>query len=409
VGLGGYQGFGVGAAGLLETERAAAGVAVELSERQLRKLGVCVARVQAHMDVLQLWGSGGGVSRSEEGGGGAGGGGGAVGSEDSSSIGGGALCGSGGGESRSEGGGGCGVGALWCAGEEVEARVAAVLAEARNAWVWGVHRQVAARADELLLRLGLSSLAPRAGAYAHTHTHTHTHTHAPAATASASPQAAVPQKSGSFLHAPQLGSPPTSASAANTAAEGSGCRGRRRCRVGIERLALTIWQQCQEALRREEEGLESASATGRLYAVCSMPYALCSMPCALCPMLERGGPRERLRSWSVCLYAACLQCVCVCVAYSLLPLESLCLVWREEEGRSRESACAIGRLYALCSMLDARCSMRYARECMRNICSMLPLESARSTGRLYALKEAAYALCCKGMYVLFESMCLISS
>jgi len=163
------------------------------------------------------------------------------------------------------GGGSSGVGALWCAGEEVEARVAAVLAEAHNAWVWGVHRQVAARADELLLRLGLSSLAPRACAYAQTHTHTHTL--AATASAGASPLAAVPQKSGT--PPPRLGSLPTSASPANTASA-SGCRGRRRCRVGIERLALTLWQQCQEALQREEEGLESACATGRLYALCCL-------------------------------------------------------------------------------------------------------------------------------------------
>ena len=194
VGLGGYHGYGTSGS-LLETERAAAGLVLNTSSAQLKRQAVGAARVTAHLSLLcSLFGRpatevSGGLQ------------------EDSADA-----C---------EAGGMSGT---------LLARLLAALVQARNPWIWGVHKEVAATADDLLLTLTAACLA-RARPWA-------------------SPLTSAAEDEITSTPHPVVPIPAVSPS-----------RGQKGL-VGCEVVARVMWQQCWEALEHQPTP-DSQSGTSR--------------------------------------------------------------------------------------------------------------------------------------------------
>eukprot|EP00802_Teleaulax_amphioxeia_P002964 Tamp_02967.p1 GENE.Tamp_02967~~Tamp_02967.p1 ORF type:complete len:929 (+),score=134.48 Tamp_02967:174-2789(+) len=188
VGLGGYQGYGASGS-LLETERAAASLVLNASNAQLKRQALGAARVKAHLSLLcSLFGR--------------------PGTEASGVL-------------QEDGADACGAG---CMSGDLLARLLAALVQARNPWIWGVHKEVAEKADDLLQTLTAAYLA-RACPWA-----------SPLASA-ADADTASPQTS-----------PSHSGGSSAPASISRGKAGRIKCEV----VARVMWQQCREALEYEQ-------------------------------------------------------------------------------------------------------------------------------------------------------------
>jgi hypothetical protein len=194
VGLGGYQGYGTSGS-LLETERAAAGLVLNTSSAHLKRHTLCAARVKAHLSLLcSLFGR----PATEVSG---------VLQEDAADA--------------------CEAGAM---SGELLARLLAALVQARNPWIWGVHKEVAATADDLLQTLTAEYLAR--------------------ARPCASPLTSA-AKDGTA-------SPPHPAVSIPAVSPSRGQKGL----VGCEVVARVMWQQCWEALEHQPTP-HSLSGTSR--------------------------------------------------------------------------------------------------------------------------------------------------
>ena len=207
VGLGGYDGYGSGSGAVLETERAYGGAAVPLSSAQLKKLALSAARVRVHLELLRFLIEG----------------------REASS----------GGNPVAVGGEREATQQLW--EYELEARVVAVLAQARHPCVWGVEKEVAGIADELLQHL---SARPRPRHLARWPACAAGHGKQ-SATAVTADTGSVPCGEGGNTRAGDM-------AGAHVGAEEAACR---------ELVARVMWQQCREALEHDDSHVVAAQET----------------------------------------------------------------------------------------------------------------------------------------------------
>ena len=207
VGLGGYGGYGAGNASMIETELAASGMPLSISDAQERAFAIAAARVQAHLDLLKTLVT------------------------DSLDIDAGKL----GGERQEQ---------------DTTALALLALAEARNAWVWGVHRHIAETADQLLGQFSFVSqpclpVSPDSPCTSATAVGASPTTHK--ALRSSLMSRAFPALScGSAAGVGLVGAPPPG-------------QGSVRVYVNSSMLPRILWRQCQEALR-DEEGIGETSS-----------------------------------------------------------------------------------------------------------------------------------------------------
>ena len=206
VGLGGYGGYGAGNASMIETELAASGMPLSISDAQERAFAIAAARVQAHLDLLKTLVT------------------------DSLDIDAGKL----GGERQQQ---------------DTTVVALLALAEARNAWVWGIHRHIAETADQLLGQFSVSQpcllVSPDSSCTSATAVGTSPTTHK-ALRSGLMSRAFPPLSCGSAASGGFVGAPPSG-------------QGSVRVYVDSSMLPRILWRQCQEALR-DEEGIGETSS-----------------------------------------------------------------------------------------------------------------------------------------------------